>query len=171
MAGEVPHRDCVRLLSWGKAGRRAVWHTRTGEHCFILGALSLHFDNDGIGFVTMAGDHEQTRWLNDFLDLSLHVDEDGTHFVYSKKQGCQLEFDLLVIEPKAFYHEMYSLKFVGEIYEHAIPVGSTHMQRFRALNHIQNALLGSSSCSRWLVCISKCSPSSVRHSACILTRR
>ena len=135
-----------------------MWHTRTGEHCFILGALSLHFDNDGVGFVTLAGDHEQTRWLNDFLDLSLHVDEDGAQFVYSKKRGCPLEFDVPVIEPKAFYHEVYSLRFVGEIYEHAIPVGSTHMKRFWALNHIQNALLGSNSYSRWLVCLSKFSP-------------
>ena len=63
--------------------------------------LSVYVGNDGFGFATLGGDHEQAKWLSDFLDLSLHVDEDGKHFVRTQKRGRPLEFHWLAVEPNA----------------------------------------------------------------------
>lgn len=129
MASEISHTGVVRVIDIGSSRPQILWHRLTGEAVSIDGGRwSLEFDDEGTAYLSPEeGGQVEPRWANSLLDMSVHQEESGARFIYSRR----LERALLPsdgpceLSVKAVQVSSGACSFAREVYLHPFPVGNT----------------------------------------------
>ena len=57
MAEELPHRDVIKLIRFGRKRDQILYHVYTGETHTVSKHKALAFDGEGFGFLVHNSDH------------------------------------------------------------------------------------------------------------------
>lgn len=156
LASEWPHVGHVWLCRFGPAEFPVVQHHITGEIRVAPFQCSLAFDEQVAYLEPAEGVTEETVWLNELLDLSVHgpteADASSEAAVWSKQHKIKTSLNdhRQGVVPQALVHESEFGKLVAELYIFKVPQGSTGLRRFWSLPRLQEFLLGPGSSSKWI---------------------